>query len=601
MDRADSASGTRAEIEREALKTSQGVPPTDATGLSASSVEIGEWGRAAAALLVLASILFLARLGARALWASEFRWAEIAREMIVTHNYFWPTINGRVYYDKPLGSYWLVVASTWLTGGMNETAARIPCALAGVLAVALMVVIVRRLYDLRTAVIAAFILATSFSFVFFSRHASADVETVTGELAALALFLRNEDRPVRWWVVGLWLIMAATSLTKGLLGFVLPVLIIGTYSCLADGWSELGRRLFRDALAERIRWIVSRNQWFFNWRTVIAAAMGFAVYYTPFAISRMQTGATTGLQMVYRENVERFFEPFDHRGPIYLYVYVIFALMAPWSAFLPAALVHAHHRRRNGADQARSDRFVLVFFWSVFIFFTVSGSRRSYYILPILPATAILVARVLSEPLETLTVWSQRLLKLGYAIFAGAVVVSALAFIPPHWILPEPWAQLPMAPDQAVFAIYWIISIAALLYGLRNFSSERIAVSVGVVAYLFMVYFFVFAMPAGDTYRGEKPFAYHVRQLIGRDTSELAFYKNQGPAFYLDLPKPVPEYDRLADLDAAIKAGNVRWLVVRRRELPTVNIPSEVVASEMINPWDPKEHRLNSMVLVRIQ
>jgi hypothetical protein len=116
-----------------------------------------------------------------------------------------------------------------------------------------------------------------------------------------------------------------------------------------------------------------------------------------------------------------------------------------------------------------------------------------------------------------------------------------------------------------------------------------------------MVYFFVFAMPSGDAYRGEKPFAYRVRQLIGSDTSALAFYKNQGPVFYLDLPKPVPEYDRPADLNAAIKAGNVRWLVIRRRELPTVNIPAEVVASETINPWDPKEHRLNSMVLVRLQ
>jgi 4-amino-4-deoxy-L-arabinose transferase-like glycosyltransferase len=602
MDRAGSASGTRAEIEQEALKTTPSIARVDAAGLPARPAEIGAWERAAVAVLILASILFLARLGTRALWASEFRWAEIAREMIVTHNYFWPTINGRVYYDKPLGSYWLVVASTRLTGGMNETAARIPCALAGILAVALMMVIVRRLYDLRTAVIAAFILATSFSFVFFSRHASADVETVTGELAALALFLRNEDRPVGWWVVGLWLIMAATSLTKGLLGFALPMLIIGTYSCLADGWSELGRRLLRGALAERIRWIVSRNRWFFNWRTIIAVAIGFAVYYTPFAMSHMESGATTGLQMVYRENVERYFEPFDHRGPVYLYTYVIFALMAPWSAFLPAALVQAHHRRRNGADKARSDRFVLVFFWSVFIFFTVSGSRRSYYILPILPATAILVARVLSEqPLETLALWPRRLMKLGYAIISGAVVVSALAFLPPHWILPQPWAELPMAPDQAVFAIYWIVSIAALLYGLRNFGSEQIAVSVGVVAYLFMVYFFVFAMPSGDAYRGEKPFAYRVRQLIGTDTSELAFYKNQGPAFYLDLPKPVPEYDRLVDLNAAIKAGTVRWLVVRRRELPTVKVPAEVVAGEMINPWDPKEHRLNSMVLVRIQ
>src|SRR3984893_18819473 len=125
---------------------------TSAQSAAASTLEIFgyavTWRAAATAVLMLAAVLFCARLGARALWASEFRWAEIAREMIVTHNYFWPTINGRVYYDKPLGSYWLVVASTWLTGAMNETAARIPCALAGVLAVALMVVIVRRLYDL---------------------------------------------------------------------------------------------------------------------------------------------------------------------------------------------------------------------------------------------------------------------------------------------------------------------------------------------------------------------------------------------------------------------------------------------------------------------
>src|SRR5579864_2999666 len=142
MDRA-SASGTRPDVQQEAIKTQPDI--SRATGLPAGAAEIGVWERAAVALLILASVLFFARLGARALWASEFRWAEIAREMIVTHNYFWPTINGRVYYDKPLGSYWLVVASTWFTGGMNETAARIPCALAGVLAVALMVVIVRRL------------------------------------------------------------------------------------------------------------------------------------------------------------------------------------------------------------------------------------------------------------------------------------------------------------------------------------------------------------------------------------------------------------------------------------------------------------------------
>src|SRR5579863_776585 len=165
----------------------------------------------AGCVLILATILFFARLGARALWSSEFRWAEIAREMLVTHNYFWPTINGHVYYDKPLGSYWLVIFSTPLTGGLNEAATRLPSALAGLLAVLLLMLLVRRLYDARTALLSGVILTTSFSFVFFSRDASADVETIAGELVALLLFNYNEE--VRGgeggiWVVTLWLIMA---------------------------------------------------------------------------------------------------------------------------------------------------------------------------------------------------------------------------------------------------------------------------------------------------------------------------------------------------------------------------------------------------------
>src|SRR2546421_241953 len=90
-----------------------------------------DWRLVGLGVAAATAILFFSRLGARALWSSEFRWAEIAREMIRSGNYFWPTINGRPYYDKPLGSYWLVLAATSVTGGLNETAARLPCAVAG--------------------------------------------------------------------------------------------------------------------------------------------------------------------------------------------------------------------------------------------------------------------------------------------------------------------------------------------------------------------------------------------------------------------------------------------------------------------------------------
>ncbi len=559
------------------------------------------WRRAAIAVLGLAAILFFARLGARALWASEFRWGEIAREMHLRGNYFWPTINGRSYFDKPLGSYWLILGVGWIIGAVNETAARAPSAFAGLLAAALLIVIVRRLYDLRTAVISALILSTSFSFVFFSRNASADVETIAGELAALALFLAHEnDAGGGWWVIGLWLIMAVASQMKGLLGFVLPLAMIGSYRLLAEGWAEAIRGLGSGSLAARWRWIVERQRWFFNWSTPIAIALAAAVYYAPFAISQHRTGSEHGIYMVYRENVERYFAPFDHRGPIYLYVYVIFALMAPWSAMIPAALAHTHQRRKIGAGQAVQDRFALTFFWATFIFFTLSGSRRSYYILPILPPAAILVARVLLEEPERMTPLARRLVRFGFGLVVAMVAVAALAFIPPHRFMPYPYSALPPAPDRGVYAIFWIGSVAAILWAMRDSRPPRTALAIGAIAWLFMFYFYVFAMPAGDAYRTEKPFAYRIRALIGADTQGLAFYLNQGPVYYLGLPRPTPEYDRLADLDRAVADGKVRWLVVRRRELPKLNFPYRQITAETAYPWDRKQHALNAMMLLKV-
>jgi len=558
------------------------------------------WRDAVPIVIALAAILFFTRLGTRALWASEFRWAEIAREMLVTHNYFWPTLNGHVYYDKPLGSYWLVIAATWLTGGMNEAAARIPCAVAGLLAVALVILLTRRLYDLRSGVFAGVVLTTSFSFVFFSRHASADVETVAGELAALALFLRCQHRLLGWWILALWIIMALTSLTKGLLGFVLPLLVIGVYSSFADGWNSFTGGLLLGSFSDRVGYVLERHRWFFNWRTPIAIAVAAGIYYWPFAISHAQTGSAKGLAMVYRENVVRYFAPFDHVGPIYLYTYVIFALMAPWSVFLPAALAHAHRGNQEARTERDSDRFVLSLFWATFIFFTIAGSRRSYYLLPILPAAAILVARLFAEPIEQLSGTARTLLKGGFATIAIAVIASSLAFLPPRLFMPNPYALLPSAPDRTVLAVYWIGSALALCWASRRLIATRVFFASATVAWLFMFYFFVFAMPAGDAWRGEKLFAYKTRDLIGSDTAALAFYRVGGPIYYLDLPHWVPTYESRRDLDQSINAGATRWVVARQRDLETLDVPAVVLAREAVFPWDSREHRLNAMVLVRV-
>ena len=551
-------------------------------------------------MLVLTAILYFARLGARALWASEFRWAEIAREMVRTGNYFWPTINGHLYYDKPLGSYWLVLASMPLTGGLNEAATRLPCASAGLLAVGLLMLLARRLYDLRIGVIAGFILGTSFSFVFFSRCASADVETIAGELAALLLFLKHEDRPSRWWVLGFWIITAITSLTKGLLGFVLPIMVVGLYATLSDGWARLGEKILHGTLGERARWLIERNRWLFNWRSLVAIPLGLAIYVAPFRISRATMGSSAGLDMVFRENVVRFFEPFDHRGPIYLYVYVIFALMAPWALILPAAIIHTHHARSINAEPARSDRFTLIFFWSTFVFFTISGSRRSYYILPILPAAAMLIARMLSSPLQSLSTWTRRLLYLGFGIFVAMVIGGSALIIPPGAILPGSLAKLPPLPHQLAFLVLWTAALVAVIYALRKLSLATIALSMSVAAYAAMIYIYLLAMPATEAYRGEKRFGFAVRNRVGQSTDRLGLFRTVGPLFYIDPANPLAEFTKPKDLARAVSDGKIEWVIVRRRDIPAMGLSGDLLVAESSYPWESNYDLRNKVVLMKL-
>jgi 4-amino-4-deoxy-L-arabinose transferase-like glycosyltransferase len=560
------------------------------------------WRLAAAIVLGLAAIIFFTRLGSRALWASEFRWAEIAREMRLSGNYFWPTIDGRVYYDKPLGTYWLVIAATHITGAMNETAARIPSAAAGLLSVLFLMLLVNRMFDWKHAVLSGFILSTSYSFVFFSRHASADVETIAGELLALLLFVWNEESPEGWWVVWLWIVMAVTSLTKGLLGFVLPMLVIGSYCLLAEGWAEFGKKIFGGTLKDRLRWIAEAERWFFNWKTIPAALVGGSIYVAPFIISRELMNSDQGLYLVYRENVLRYFEPFDHRGPIYLYVFVIFLLMAPWSVLLPAALtrLHTEHDELNDRNSKRRDRFVMVYFWATFIFFTLSGSRRSYYLLPILPAAAIIVANLSLSPMEKLKPLTRRLMLAGYLVLASAALLGIIFVIPPALLLPEPWSSMPPAPDRIIFSILWLVAAGSVVYALARLDPRRIAISTGIISYVTMVYIFIFAMPATEAYRPEKPFAAVVAAKVGPSFDGLAFYRNLETFFYLNPPYPIPEYDNRWALNKATRNGRIKWLMIKKRDIDDLKLPGEVVAEEPVYPWDGEKGVRNRVLLLRI-
>jgi 4-amino-4-deoxy-L-arabinose transferase-like glycosyltransferase len=84
-------------------------------------------------LLALTLLLFLIGLGERDLWAPvEPRYAEIARMMFAKDEWIVPTVNGKLYTDKPILYFWLVLIASKLAGGVSEWTVRLPAALAGI-------------------------------------------------------------------------------------------------------------------------------------------------------------------------------------------------------------------------------------------------------------------------------------------------------------------------------------------------------------------------------------------------------------------------------------------------------------------------------------
>ncbi len=543
----------------------------------------------ALAVLVLAALLFFLRLGDRGLWGPEGRWAEITREMQLTGNYFWPTLNGKVYYDKPLATYWLIAAATYLTWELDELAIRLPGAFFGLLGVWLLMVLTRQLYGGRTAILAGFILATCYSYVFWARVASADIETVTGVLAALTLYFRNQERPNGWWLVGLWIIMALTSLTKGLQGFALPLLVIGVYSLLADGGRQLAHKTLSGPWRGRLAWFVSQGAWFFNRKTPMAIGIAVVVYIVPFAISFALMDSNIGPYKVLRENVIRFVQPFDHQGPVYLYAYAIFILTAPWCLFLPAALVSMHSK-----PSGKSDCFALVYFWATFIFFTLSGSRRQYYLLPILPAAAMVVGRLFTasrEPWDPRVRW---LTNLGYILMSITVVVlvvmAATALFWPALRISQLKA-LPASVDRIILVGFWtfLLMLIVTVFPFSKLRPERIAVSAAVLAYLFMLFVFVYAFPNSEQFRGEKVFAHTVRAMLNGNMNRLVFYKTWGPdlVYYLAAENPLPEIAGSADLALYLeKNPGDLWIVADKSDLPAFPVRAAVVARSQSFRWE---------------
>lgn len=326
-------------------------------------------------LLAVSAVILLAFPGSGSLWTHEGRWAEICRDMMRSGDYFHPHLFDEEYFDKPLPTYWIMIASARLFGGLNETTLRIPGILAGLLAIFCTYKIGERRFGPRAGLTAGWLMATCACFVFWSRIASADIYNLAAVAGGVAWYTARRDRPGFATSAVLMGIMAIGAQMKGLIA---PVLT--------------GLAILPDLLVER------------RWRRHLQPSLALAVipalliYMLPFVLSSATAGdkyESNGLALVFKENVLRYFKPFDHQAPMYVYVEYLPVYALPWTFFLPPVLWRAARRWK---DLTPDSRWPLLASLLILVFLSVGSGRRNYYLLPILPFVMLAVADWLQEP-----------------------------------------------------------------------------------------------------------------------------------------------------------------------------------------------------------
>jgi 4-amino-4-deoxy-L-arabinose transferase-like glycosyltransferase len=329
------------------------------------------WGENASLrlLLLMSVVLLLFMLGGRELWTQEWRWADIALEMLYRHDYLHPYLANHAYYDKPLVSYWLMILSAKLLGSLSEFALRLPSALAGILSVWCSYKLGLHFSNRRVGLLAAWMLLTTYYFIFWARTANADLLNLAGTLLALVWYFDKKYQPSFMNYAMFFLILAVTSLCKGLLGAVIPLLVVSVDVSLEQAWRR-----------------------HFNRQFILALWLGVIIYLIPFSLSAYlpAPGYTqSGLMQVFRENVLRFVAPFDHKGPLYTYLVYLPIYLIPWTLFFIPALLTLAKRWNDLNAKQRQLYWTLL---AIFVFFTLSGSRRNYYTLPMVPFAILITA-----------------------------------------------------------------------------------------------------------------------------------------------------------------------------------------------------------------
>ncbi len=372
--------------------------------------------------LFLLALWLLSTLGLRTLTVpDEGRYGGVAREMLLSGDWMLPTLNGMPYFHKPVLLYWLDILGMHVFG-ISEFALRLAPALMAWLLGAAFFYHLRRWHGLLTARVGLAMLATTPLFFYggqFNNH-DMGVASCIG-IAVLCLYeALAHDRARRaqagvgrrqaWVFLALgWAFCGLGVLAKGLIGVVLPALILGPWLLAQGRW----RQIF--------------------WLLHPLGLLVFAAVALPWMLAMQHRFDGFFDYFIVGQHFRRFAgDSFNNAQPWWFYLAFFPLVTLPWSLRLWPALRQALSSVRGGAQLGQgAERVGLYGWWCVAVigFFSLPNSKLPGYVAPALvPFIALMALTCVSGEGRNAKLVAPRLWK-GALAFMALACVAAIVFV----------------------------------------------------------------------------------------------------------------------------------------------------------------------------
>lgn len=318
-------------------------------------------------LLLFCSVmaLFCVGLGAHPyLIPSEARYIEIPRQMLATGDWLTPRINGVPYFEKPPLFYWLQACVMGMFG-MEEWAGRIVTAILVTCTCLITYLMGRSLFGRSVGICAALILSTSLMGYGLAHVAMLDVPVSLFITACLASFLAAQRD--RRWYYAMYAASALAMMSKGLIGIVIPGMVIGAWIVLTRQWKILAQA------------------------KLLPGILIFLMIAAPWhVLMAMKHPDFLSFYFIHEHFTRYLTDEHKRTAPWWFFIAITPLGLLPWTALLPGALRRLE--RKNSIDV-----FLLLWIALPLMFFSASHSKLISYIFPIFPPLAIVLGRKLAD------------------------------------------------------------------------------------------------------------------------------------------------------------------------------------------------------------